>query len=77
MTTEFNTLRNVRSNVGKALDDREKLLNSAAKLGADVATMPYKIFQQLFKHPLTDLGIDAFNRDWAKVMERRKANARR
>jgi transaldolase len=49
----------------------------AAKLGADVATMPYKILQQLFKHPLTDLGIDAFNRDWAKVMERRKANARR
>jgi transaldolase len=49
----------------------------AAKLGADVATMPYKIFQQLFKHPLTDLGIEAFNRDWAKVMERRKANARR
>ncbi|HET6462922.1 MAG TPA: fructose-6-phosphate aldolase [Candidatus Krumholzibacteria bacterium] len=49
----------------------------AAKLGADVATMPYKILQQLFKHPLTDLGIEAFNRDWAKVMERRKANARR
>jgi transaldolase len=48
----------------------------AAKLGADVATMPYKIFQQLFKHPLTDDGIEAFNRDWAKVMERRKANAR-
>ena len=37
MTTEFNTLRNVRSNVGKALDDREKLLSSAAKLGADIA----------------------------------------
>jgi len=49
----------------------------AARLGADVATIPYKIFRQLFKHPLTDLGIDAFNRDWAKVMERRKANARR
>jgi len=49
----------------------------AAKLGADVATMPYKVLQQLFKHPLTDLGIDAFNRDWAKVMERRKANVRR
>jgi transaldolase len=49
----------------------------SAKLGADVATMPYKILQQMFKHPLTDLGIEAFNRDWAKVMERRKANVRR
>jgi transaldolase len=49
----------------------------AAKLGADVSTMPYKIFQQLFKHPLTDVGIELFNRDWAKVMERRKANVRR
>lgn len=49
----------------------------AARLGADVATMPYKIFQQLFKHPLTDIGIELFNKDWAKVMERRKANVRR
>jgi len=49
----------------------------AARLGADVSTMPYKIFQQLFKHPLTDIGIELFNRDWAKVMERRKANVRR
>jgi transaldolase len=49
----------------------------AARLGADVATMPYKIFQQLFKHPLTDIGIELFNRDWAKVMERRKTNVRR
>ncbi|HXV14126.1 MAG TPA: fructose-6-phosphate aldolase [Candidatus Krumholzibacteria bacterium] len=49
----------------------------AARLGADVSTMPYKIFQQLFKHPLTDVGIELFNRDWAKVMERRKTNVRR
>jgi transaldolase len=50
---------------------------AAAKLGADVATMPYKIFQQLFRHPLTDVGIELFNRDWAKVMEKRKAHVRR
>lgn len=49
----------------------------AARLGADVATVPYKIFMQLFKHPLTDVGIDLFNKDWAKVMERRKAHVRR
>jgi len=49
----------------------------SARLGADVATMPYKIFMQLFKHPLTDVGIELFNRDWAKVVERRKAHVRR
>jgi transaldolase len=49
----------------------------AARLGADVATIPYKVFQLMFKHPLTDVGVELFNRDWAKVMERRKANVRR
>jgi len=49
----------------------------AARLGADVATIPYKVFTQMFKHPLTDVGIELFNKDWAKVMERRKAHVRR
>ena len=39
----------------------------AAKLGADIATMPYKVFEQLFKHPLTDKGLDAFLKDWEKA----------
>ena len=39
----------------------------AARLGADVATMPYKVFEQLFKHPLTDKGLDAFLKDWEKA----------
>jgi len=39
----------------------------AAKLGADIATMPYKVFEQLFKHPLTDKGLDAFLKDWEKT----------
>ncbi|MFQ5817177.1 MAG: fructose-6-phosphate aldolase [Terriglobia bacterium] len=38
-----------------------------AKLGADIATMPYKVFEQLFKHPLTDRGLDAFIKDWEKA----------
>lgn len=36
----------------------------AAKVGADVMTAPPKIIWQLFKHPLTDAGIDAFLKDW-------------
>jgi len=39
----------------------------AAKLGADIATMPYKVFEQLFKHPLTDRGLAAFLDDWEKA----------
>lgn len=35
-----------------------------AKMGTHVATIPYKILIQLFKHPLTDQGIEAFERDW-------------
>jgi len=36
----------------------------AAKIGADVMTAPPKIIHQLFKHPLTDLGIASFLKDW-------------
>jgi transaldolase len=36
----------------------------AAKIGADVATMPYKVIEQLAKHPLTDIGLKAFLKDW-------------
>jgi transaldolase len=36
----------------------------AAKAGAHVATMPYKIFKQLVKHPLTDVGLERFLSDW-------------
>ena len=38
----------------------------AAKAGADVGTMPYPVFQQLLKHPLTDLGLERFLSDWKK-----------
>lgn len=39
----------------------------AAKIGADVCTMPYSIMDQLFNHPLTDLGNAKFLKDWEKV----------
>jgi transaldolase len=38
----------------------------AALLGADVATIPLKVIQQLVKHPLTDKGLDSFLSDWKK-----------
>lgn len=39
----------------------------AAMMGADIATIPFKVIAQLAKHPLTDKGIDAFLADWKKV----------
>ncbi len=39
----------------------------AALMGADVATIPFKVISQLAKHPLTDIGIKKFLDDWKKV----------
>jgi len=39
----------------------------AALLGADVCTMPFKVIDQLIKHPLTDIGIERFLADWKKM----------
>lgn len=38
----------------------------AARMGADIATMPFKVIEQLFNHPLTDKGQAQFLADWAK-----------
>jgi len=42
---------------------------TAARLGADIATIPHKVIEQLARHPLTDLGIEKFLQDWKKVEE--------
>lgn len=39
----------------------------AARIGADVATVPFGVIKQLIKHPLTDIGIERFLADWEKV----------
>ena len=43
----------------------------AAKIGADIATVPYSVFEQLFKHSLTDAGIKKFLEDWEKVPKKK------
>jgi transaldolase len=40
---------------------------TAARMGAHIATIPYKVMVQLAKHPLTDAGIERFLQDWEKV----------
>ena len=42
----------------------------AALMGADIATIPFKVIEQLTKHPLTDKGIENFLKDWEKVKKR-------
>jgi transaldolase len=44
----------------------------SALLGADVATMPAKVLNQLIKHPLTDAGMAAFIADWRKLPQARQ-----
>jgi len=39
----------------------------AARMGADVATIPFNVLEQLAKHPLTDIGLKRFLADWEKV----------
>ncbi|GEK33247.1 fructose-6-phosphate aldolase [Kurthia sibirica] len=41
-------------------------VTQAALAGAHISTTPYKVLAQLFKHPLTDKGIEGFMSDWAK-----------
>ncbi len=43
----------------------------AALIGADVATMPYSIFEKLIKHPLTDNGLEKFLDDWYKYKSKK------
>jgi transaldolase len=41
----------------------------AALLGADIATVPFAVMEKLFKHPLTDIGLERFLKDWNSLPE--------
>ena len=42
----------------------------AAKLGADICTCPPTVIEALFKHPLTDIGLERFLKDWEKAQQK-------
>ncbi|MEP7059962.1 MAG: fructose-6-phosphate aldolase [Actinomycetota bacterium] len=46
-----------------------------AEAGADIATMPYEVFEKLVRHPLTDLGLQKFEADWNKLQTELKGRA--
>jgi len=39
----------------------------AARIGAGICTIPLKVIEQMFKHPLTDIGLEKFLNDWEKI----------
>jgi len=43
----------------------------AARMGADICTCPAALIEQLFKHPLTDIGLEKFLKDWEKAQAAR------
>lgn len=43
-------------------------VTQAALMGADIATVPFKVLKNLVKHPLTDQGLESFAKDWEKVV---------
>src|SRR3989338_6015385 len=47
-------------------------VKEVAMLGADIATMPFKVYEQLFNHKLTDAGIKKFLDDWDKLQKELK-----
>lgn len=46
-------------------------VKEAALMGADIVTIPYKVWEQLFQHSLTDIGIQKFLDDWKKVPKKK------
>lgn len=44
-------------------------VTEAALIGADIATVPFKVMEQMFKHPLTDRGLESFLADWKNFQE--------
>ena len=42
-------------------------VTDAARAGCDIATVPYKVLEEMFLHPLTDKGIEKFLKDWEKA----------
>ena len=65
IVTIYNNYPNLKTEVLVASIRNPIHVIEAAKIGADVATIPPAVIKQLYGHPLTDKGLDAFLKDWA------------
>jgi transaldolase len=62
-------MQGVETNVLAASMRNPIHVSRSAMAGADIATMPYKVFKQLVSHPLTDAGVKGFLADWNKNVD--------
>ena len=65
-------LHDLKSEVIAASIRHPEHVTAVALAGAHIATMPFKVLKQMFKHPLTDSGIESFLNDWRKAEAARK-----
>ena len=65
----YNNYENFETEVLVASIRHPMHLIDAARMGADVATLPPSVLRQLYKHPLTEAGLEAFLSDWEKTKQ--------
>ena len=61
------SLHELESEIITASVRHPRHVTDAALAGAHIATLPFKVLQQMVHHPLTDRGIEQFKADWAKA----------
>lgn len=66
----------VRTQVLAASIRDPRQVTDVAIAGADIATMPFKVMEGMFKHPLTDIGLERFLADYKKALSEREAELR-
>ena len=65
--SEIFKVQNIKTEIICASIRNPLHVSTCAKAGASIATIPYKIIEQCLKHPLTDIGIEKFIKDYAAV----------
>ncbi|GGK25944.1 putative transaldolase [Caldalkalibacillus thermarum] len=66
---EIFSLHDIQTEIIAASIRHPQHVREAALRGAHIATIPYKVLKQLIQHPLTDIGIEKFLRDWEKTQQ--------
>jgi transaldolase len=64
---EIFNIHNINTEIIAASIRHPMHVTDCALAGADIATVPYKVIEQMTKHPLTDQGIEKFQKDYEKV----------
>ncbi|HEX7951392.1 MAG TPA: fructose-6-phosphate aldolase [Candidatus Limnocylindrales bacterium] len=73
---EIVTIHELEAEVLTASVRHPRHVTEAALAGSHIATLPFKVFQQMVRHPLTDKGIVQFKKDWEAARAAMAANAR-